>query len=179
MSRPFKVPGSPHMNCATPDDYNGFKVGLKGYMFEGVSVLREHVNQWVAFYGYDLAEQDRFVADSIAGHEAAVARAAEAQASPNRSPWAPEIKKPPEPDTEGLRRYWHGQLMVDVGRNATRDGLRMMAFMAPFLERGEDPVRLLANLMMQAGYDVTTNPDWIAGLPDEDEDSGLNSEDEA
>jgi len=39
-------------------------------------------------------------------------------------------------------------------RHAQEDGLRLVAWLASYLEPGEDPLRLLVRLVSRAGYDV-------------------------
>jgi hypothetical protein len=42
----------------------------------------------------------------------------------------------------------------NVFRHAESDGLRMIAFVARYLSQGEDPVKFLAQLCIDAGFDV-------------------------
>lgn len=46
-------------------------------------------------------------------------------------------------------------------RHVERDGLRVMAFLSKYLEPGQDPVKLVAQLCMEAGHDVPNDYDWI------------------
>lgn len=48
-------------------------------------------------------------------------------------------------------------------RQARVDGLRMAAVLGRFLEPGQDPVRLLVELLGEAGYDVGMMFDESAG----------------
>jgi len=44
-------------------------------------------------------------------------------------------------------------------RYATRDGLRVMAFLARYCEPGEDPVQLVAEGLVELGYDCELEDD--------------------
>jgi|OM-RGC.v1.028187788 hypothetical protein len=46
-------------------------------------------------------------------------------------------------------------------RHASHDGLRVIAYMARFLEPGEDPVRFIGQLLMDAGFDVPNDVEWF------------------
>lgn len=50
-------------------------------------------------------------------------------------------------------------------REASMDGLRMMAVLSSLLEVGEDPVKLLIKMMSDAGYDVDADDlEWAEEL---------------
>lgn len=50
-------------------------------------------------------------------------------------------------------------------RHAEEDGLRAIAFIAGYLSQGEDPVKLIAQLCIDAGYDIDLEiADWCADL---------------
>lgn len=69
-----------------------------------------------------------------------------------------------------------GEAMVRAGdiRNLLRetrtDGLRLMAYLAHFLQKGEDPVVLVHNLCQQAGYDTGSTGMPFDEIADTDED---------
>lgn len=46
-------------------------------------------------------------------------------------------------------------------RHTERDGLRVMAFLSRYLQPGQDPVKLVAQLCSEAGFDVPNDIDWI------------------
>ena len=48
---------------------------------------------------------------------------------------------------------------VRAWREAQTDGLRLMAFLAEYLERGEDPVVYVARMLADAGYEVGVDLD--------------------
>ncbi len=51
-------------------------------------------------------------------------------------------------------------------RHVEVDGMRAMAFLSRYLEKGEDPVRFLQNAMVDVGYDV---PDLMEDEEDQDD----------
>jgi len=44
-----------------------------------------------------------------------------------------------------------------------------LAFLSKFLEPGQDPVKLVAQLCVEAGYDVPNDVDWIYEEPEQEE----------
>lgn len=59
----------------------------------------------------------------------------------------------------------------DVVRSTQHDGMRVMAVLARFLEPKQDPVKLILQLMAEAGYDVDDH-DWAY----DEEESTLTDE---
>lgn len=51
-------------------------------------------------------------------------------------------------------------MLVSLGRRAKHDGLRMLAVLSRFCEPGQDPVKLLVQLCIEAGYDIGTLSEW-------------------
>lgn len=50
-------------------------------------------------------------------------------------------------------------------RHAEDDGLRVIAFIAGYLSQGEDPVKLIAQMCIDSGYDIEPEiVDWCADL---------------
>ena len=75
----------------------------------------------------------------------------------------------------GFRRSEPGPLIEpgdqrSMMRRAVQDGLRMVAWMAKHCEPGEDPVRKLARLVEDAGYDLDP-ADYAWAVEDENEQS--------
>jgi len=47
-------------------------------------------------------------------------------------------------------------------RHVQRDGLRVMGLLSRYLDKGQDPVNLLATLLLDAGYDTAgLDPEWF------------------
>lgn len=57
----------------------------------------------------------------------------------------------------------------DLFRYVKRDGLRVMGILAKFCEAGEDPVKILVQILIEQGFDVGDLLAWI----DEDEDAKI------
>lgn len=55
-------------------------------------------------------------------------------------------------------------------RNLTRDvevdGVRLMSVLAPYLEKDQDPVKLLIQVLVEAGIAVSNDVDWAFGEED-------------
>jgi hypothetical protein len=109
---------------------------------------------------------------------------------PNEQPTPPiEPQRSDFPSTfafEGAHRKWkdaiqaHAKwtdprafLQAGADRNAMRhaevDGLRLLAWISRYVEPGEDPLKLLVQLTVDAGYDVDpTDVDWVDAAVDDD-----------
>lgn len=55
-------------------------------------------------------------------------------------------------------------------RHAECDGLRLLAWIAKFVEAGEDPVKVLINMAVEAGY--TVDPNDVAYASDNEDEDG-------
>ena len=57
-------------------------------------------------------------------------------------------------------------------RHANLDGLRLVAWLAKFVDEGKDPLAFLVRVMLDAGYDVDIEDTmWVEGTPDDPPDS--------
>ena len=57
----------------------------------------------------------------------------------------------------------------NVLRRAEHDGLRMVAWLARYLDPGEDPMKFLVQAVIDAGGDVdSADVEWVQGASDED-----------
>lgn len=72
----------------------------------------------------------------------------------------------------GIRPETHAFLEAgacrDVFRAAEADGLRLIAWLAPFVAKGEDPLKILVQMAIDAGYDV--DPSDVAWSEEESQD---------
>jgi hypothetical protein len=111
----------------------------------------------------------------------------------------PEVARPPKPEPpppgatykerdayeKTLRRWasWTSpQAFMQAGadrnvmRCASSDGLRLVGWIAKYVETGEDPMKALIRMATEAGYDVSTEDfEWAVGIKgkgDEDETDG-------
>lgn len=161
-----QVPGFPRCVVATPSDASMLVLG--GHEYTGVSFTRDQHRRLMAFYGYSEAETGRAVEEARAAHEARLA-AARAKAE-TASPWEARTPLPQPFEADSVRRLFVEGAAVNIYRRVARDGLRLMAFLSSFVERGEDPVRFVARLCADAGLDVCVNIDWIDGVDDSNPD---------
>ena len=70
-------------------------------------------------------------------------------------------------DFGGMSTFARSGSLLQLFRHVECDGLRVMAALAPHLERGEDPVRLVLRGLVAMGYDVMVDPEWVDGGGDE------------
>lgn len=114
-------------------------------------------------YGYDLdGWAKRAAAEATEAHAEAMAEYEERRRKARG--WEAERLRPPKPaDPEGAAYFQRGGDSMHMLRHAEADGVRMVALIARYVEPGDDPVRLLARLLMDAGYDVHVDPDWVEG----------------
>lgn len=59
-----------------------------------------------------------------------------------------------ETPDEGIRLLMEAGSTRNLLRAAKADGLRLIAFIARFCEPGEDPVKFLARVLLDQGYDI-------------------------
>ena len=157
------------LRTAAPADEMGLAFG-GGTHHQGVSLTRTQVERLYAFYGFDRKTVPERVAESKKmADEGYQSRLAE---------WESEYKdrlvkpKPPtkyEFDAEGNAAFFDAGDRRNLFRHVVHDGLRLMAFLTPFLQKGEDPVKLVAQLCIDAEYDVGPDVvDWLEGVSEED-----------
>jgi hypothetical protein len=161
------------LRTATPADEVSLAF-MKGHHHQGVMLTQTQVDRLYAFYGFDRKATSQRVAESKKlAEDSYQARVAE---------WGSEYKnrlvKPKPPvkhdfDAKGAAAFFDAGDHRNLFRHVTHDALRIMAFLAPFLQKGEDPVKLVAQLCIDAGYDVGYEVvDWLEGAcEDSDEDS--------
>jgi len=171
---PFEVPGEDRVAVDTPSTWAMMQLLGGGNSFEGVALSREQEKALLAFYDFDDARDVQKAKEAQEALEAAWEERRQMHVEAEETgDWTaydekydikygyrelPDKPKPTNPlpflragATKNMFRFWR------------RDGLRVMAFLARYLERGEDPVRLVAQLCIEAGYDVPNDYYWIFG----------------
>lgn len=146
--------------CSTPSAATSIAL-LGGARFNGVTVSRDEWSALQRLYGFDLdgaAREARAYAEdahkaALAAHEATMAK---------RDPWA-SVLPAPVMEADATARFAVAGGGRNLFRHAEADGLRMVAAVARFLQPGEDPVRFLIAIMIEAGLDVMEDPDWYNG----------------
>ena len=136
-----------------------------GEQYQGVTITRDEQSALGAYYEYDL---------SRVGPDA-----------PPPSPPAPPLSDATHTACEAYRRAvadhervvarhdpqgWHkfqlAGAQLYMAREASSDGLRVMAWLARFLRPGDDPVQFVAQLAADAGMD--TRGDELLGDGEQD-----------
>ncbi len=155
------VPGYPATACATPADVALIAM-LGGQSFNGCSFTVDTMRRLRAAYGVDTSREH--VADHQAMRETQVdkvyAKMLEEHAAANapHAMWSPLRGKPtperPKVDHAGEARFSGAGDDRNLFRRVQRDGLRLMAVLSRYMERGEDPVKLLVKLLVNNGCDV-------------------------
>ena len=155
----FKVPGGV-IAVDTPSTETIAQIFGLPFVYEGNGFTDSQRDRLWAFYGFKTNYYDGF-AESV--HTAAVTRYKEdlrnwsALSRKNRR----EPTKPSFGETlEDVKRFGETGDGITLGRLIARDGMRVMAFLSQYLEQGEDPVRVVARLAQQVGWDVTCDPGW-------------------
>ena len=161
MTRPSTIAGS---TCATPDSATMIDL-MGGDTYSGVSFSRDEIGKLEAAYGYDFKSAEKEARDfERAAHARAVAAYEVALAKADR--WG-RPTPPNPPDLDGMPAFVRSGALLQLFRHIECDGLRVMAALAPHLERDEDPVRLVLRGLVAMGFDVMVDPDWIDGGGDE------------
>lgn len=66
--------------------------------------------------------------------------------------------------TEGARQFQQAGADRNAARHAAADGLRLLAWLARYVDTGEDPLRTLVQLAVDAGLDVDPEDvEWSEG----------------
>ena len=63
-------------------------------------------------------------------------------------------------EEQPMKELFQAALNRDIVRCAERDGLRVMAVIARFLEKGQDPVKFVVQLLLEAGCDIGDLGEW-------------------
>ena len=157
----------------TTDLLNLMPVGRRRY--GSVCFTADQMRALKALYGYDDAVDE--------AAQRAATKAAQANYEVRHAEWVkslphegskawvrrPEEPQPPKSPMAGLKFLREGSER-NLFRHVEVDGLRVMAFLAPFLEPDEDPVVAVAKLAQAAGWDV--QPWWDDAEDDEDARGG-------
>jgi len=155
-------PGLPETVASTP--YSMAMIELfGGASFEGVSFSLDEYRAMEKVYSMDAtASGEEAAAFSKEIYEKALKEYEAKMADPSLSRWEKEkLRKPAPPDLEGVKTLFKKGSQRNLMRYAREDGLRLMGVLSRYLESGEDPVKLVLRLMVDVGYDVPEDFDWI------------------
>lgn len=145
--------------CVVPDDATTLSI-TNGVTVGNVAITRGKLRHMERLYGFDLDAAARAAATkSHEQHVAALARHEEEKAK--ATGWDRDRLVPPKrTEPSEVASFQFGGDTRDLLRYAEADGMRMVALIAAYLEPGEDPVRWLAKMLMDQGYDVPVDPEW-------------------
>lgn len=158
MGEQFKIPGYPELIAATPTDVEVLSY-CGGHSNAGVEFTADQVQRFKNFYGFDRQHTAKVVEMMRVAHEELLAKNEKLRAElSEKKDWESKNKlrdiPAPKPFDASIVRLFEAGDTRNVFRYVERDGMRVMAFLSEFLEYGEDPVKLVAKMVMQMGYDV-------------------------
>ncbi len=163
MKRPQTLNGS---TCAIPDNIATIAL-LGGARYGNVTITISQQRAFERLYGFDLASAAQEARQCASdGHKAAME---EFEAAKAKAPeWQRRDMRPPKPpDLDAAADFAVSGSVRNMFRDAAADGLRLAALIARFVKPGDDPVRVLAGLMIDAGWDVGVDPAWVYGEVDD------------
>lgn len=147
------------MLTATPADAKLLQL-LPGQSYEGVQVTSDQMRHLRKVYGFTDEVMRAFVEESRKQHEAAQ-RAVDEENAKKKS-WQPKVNNLPPFSEKAVYHFAESGEAINLFRHVKHDGLRLMAFLALYLEPDEDPVRLVARLLVAAGWEVDPEVyDWV------------------
>ena len=171
MKVPFKRPRLEGNGPFTDTPDTAVMVSLLGGDWhENVCFSPDQKKKLLAFY--DISGVNEEVEASRQAHEERVRKWQEADTASmsyvelKNHKWA----KPGDFDAEGLRAMYTGHAMQAMFRETITDGMRLMALLSRVLGPNEDPVKLVAGMLMSEGFDINTDADWVHENPDDDEE---------
>jgi hypothetical protein len=142
------------MNTARPQDAETIAL-LGGDQHNGVHLTRDQVRHLERIAGVpNRTEAEMALRRAQWAERMAAAQSTWEAMSASERRLKPEPAKCPFP--EGLYDHETHAALEEAAHN----GLRAMAFLAEFLHKGEDPVRFLENLLIDAGFDCGTS-EWV------------------
>lgn len=126
---------------------------LGGESYQGVTISRDEQAALGAYYEYDL---------SAVGPDAAPpsppvpppSDATQTEREAYRRAIADHERAVAKHDPQGQHKFQLAGAQLYMAREASADGLRVMAWLARFLRPGDDPVQFVAQLAADAGMDT-------------------------
>ena len=147
------IPGAPKFYCATTSDEMTLRISGRGVRWGEVTLTATQHRALVRWLQHDEDAINRLVAEARAEHEATYrARVAKWEALPTRITNTRPLYR--EFNEAGVRLFLSTGTDRNLSRYAEVHAMRVLAFLARFLEPGQDPVQLVAQLCSDAGYDV-------------------------
>lgn len=155
-------------NKHAPSDKLSLDLLGPGGEFNGVTFTLDQVRRLRIVYKFNNGKRvEAWIEEARKGHLQAVAQW-EKMRDETLAKYGRFNERPPLPfDADGLRRLYATADDRNVFRLAERDGLRVLAFLARYLNAGEDPLKLVIRLAADADYDVS--PDDVEWADEVDE----------
>jgi hypothetical protein len=162
----FKVPGEPKYCASTPSSRLMIELIGSKMNYEGVHFSSDEVKYLKVVYGFSDVEHERMLDKACAmaqvDYEGRLARY-EKERAQNTS-WHVPLKPKPPYSREELDAFYTAGDLRNLARYVQRDGLRVMAVLARYVEADEDPVQVLLRMAIEAGYAVDPSDiEWAEG----------------
>lgn len=156
--------------CATPSDATMITL-LGGMTFQGVTFTRGQAKALEKFYGYDDQKARRDASDAVKeSWKLQTQKVMDRLKDPKLKDWKRnelmkqlkelQNQQSQEETVKGAAAFAEAGGVRNRWRIIQEDGLRVMAMLGRFLEPGQDPVKLVVQLMSEAGYDVSEHCEW-------------------
>lgn len=161
-------PGHPRPILVTPSDATSLTL-LGGQRKGNVALTHDQMHALRRMYGFVDVGPEVETARQL-HEENERKRKAEFDKKKAENHWSvrDETFQPRVFDEEGVRAFQQAGADRNLLRHAEVDGLRMVAFIANFIEEaGGDPVRLLVELCSEAGFDTSLEAE---GFEDDEEE---------
>lgn len=147
----MKYPGQPRTTCSTPSAEQSIAF-FGGNSHGPVTVSNTQFKALAKVYQFtdNLSRVETAREEHKKAHAWRVAKYEE-----SKKAWNPEAPPKETPfDEKAVLRFLDAGVVRDVFRETERDGIRIMAFLAKFVEPGQDPVKLIVQMASDCGYDV-------------------------
>lgn len=155
-------PGHPSITCTTPLSAEAVALFGGGGGMDGVVFTRSEMEYLIKLYGYTItAEPETYpeVAPDPGPEPGTDWKLPAKQRQAQRQEWQDAQRKHLDTQPQSVRDR-HRIAMAGASRNCLRhaqiDGLRAIGMLARFCEPGQDPLKVLAGLMQDAGFDLQT-----------------------
>jgi hypothetical protein len=167
----FEVPGDIYI-VDTPTTWTLMQLLGVNCSHNGVAFSKDQERFLGAFYGFDLVVDEQVAIETLETvqikyeKETVEFETQHKLYTQDRQTYQKQYgvmapKKPVKPNQVSSLLLLKAGSRRNLFRYVERDGLRLMAFLAQYLEPNQDPVKLLAQLCIDAGFDVSEDYDWI------------------
>lgn len=132
---------------------------LGGVTHDGVAFSADQYRALRTFYEFRSSDSEVEASRKLheEAYKKALAKYEKKVAEATKSGYRPREEPPRKEafDEKSIRRFYEAGVQRDLMRETTTDGLRVMAFLAKFIQaEGQDPVQLVQELATEAGFDA-------------------------